>query len=91
MRALRFSDFAVGESFAVRAGDSEIELKLEAADELPQQVREEGSFRLLFAGPPDPLLPQAIYAMKRGEETLEIFIVPIAREPDGIRYEAIFN
>jgi hypothetical protein len=38
----------------------------------------------------DPILPQAIYAFRNGGVTLEIFVVPIARDQDGTRYEAIF-
>lgn len=39
-----------------------------------------------------PVLPQRIYALEN--ETLgrlEIFLVPIGADKDGVRYEAIFN
>jgi hypothetical protein len=49
-------------------------------------------FSLVFAGPLDPQLPQATYALaheRLGE--LAIFLVPIARDADGVRYEAVFG
>jgi hypothetical protein len=54
----------------------------------PQQER----FALVFRGPGQPLLPQAIYRFEHdemGEFTL--FIVPVRQEEDGIYYEACFN
>ena len=48
-------------------------------------------FSLLFKGP-KPVLPQRIWALEN--ETLgrlEIFLVPIGADVDGVRYEAIFN
>src|SRR5690349_8598029 len=49
-------------------------------------------FSLVFLGPADPVLPQSIYAFE-GERLgrSELFIVPIGRDPSGIRYEAAFN
>jgi hypothetical protein len=50
------------------------------------------SFSILFAGPADPLLPQRIYRVANdamGE--FDLFMVPVARESDGYRYQAIFN
>ena len=45
-------------------------------------------FRLIFQGPPEQTLPQAIYTLDHdGLGTLDIFFVPIAPG----RYEAIFN
>jgi hypothetical protein len=48
-------------------------------------------FSLLFVGPPDPVLPQATYLLGHpalGE--LPIFLVPVGRDADGARYEAVF-
>ena len=48
-------------------------------------------FSLLFRGPGEPVLPQRIYSLRHDAlGALEIFIVPVARQPDGMRYEAIF-
>lgn len=49
-------------------------------------------FSLFFRGPLAYLLPQATYHLlhdKMGE--MDIFIVPVGKEPDGFRYEAVFN
>ena len=98
----------VGVSFATAAGDDVIPLRLEDVTPLPSprrrsltgkivpveagMVRRE-PFSLMFVGPPDPVLPQAIYRMtapEAGETPLEIFIVPLGPEDGGIVYQAIF-
>jgi hypothetical protein len=93
MRELRLEDFsaAVGETFSVELDGTAVPLSLAAAQELPRMVREAGSFRLDWLGPSEPMLPQAIYRMRRGEETFEMFIVPVAKDGAGVHYEAIFN
>lgn len=92
MRACTWDDFAnaTGAAYAVTVGEGSVELTLEQAAETASAGREGGSFRLEFRGPSAPVLPQAIYPFRRGEEALEIFIVPIASDAEGTRYEAIF-
>ena len=92
MRALTWEEFAgaEGTAYEVAAGEARYQLTLDRAAELPSAGREGGSFRLEFLGPPEPVLPQAIYPFLKGDEEYEIFIVPVAREPVGIRYEAVF-
>lgn len=49
-------------------------------------------FSLVLAGPADRLLQQSTVPLTHdvlGE--LELFLVPIGRENDGFRYEAVFN
>ena len=49
-------------------------------------------FSLLFRGPRSPVLPQHIYALDHPElGRLEIFLVPVREDRDGVEYEAIFN
>ncbi|HYE26932.1 MAG TPA: hypothetical protein VEA61_01680 [Allosphingosinicella sp.] len=93
MRELHFDEFAdcVGETYELISGDRRLPLTLEAAQPLPRSLRESGSFRLAFRGPYEPILPQAIYRLERNGEGYDIFIVPIARDPAGTQYEAIFN
>ena len=81
---------ALGEPFAIDAGAGAVELVLVEASELPRSARSGGGFRLEFSGPADPLLPQAIYTMRRADEAHDIFIVPIARTAEAARYEAVF-
>jgi hypothetical protein len=50
------------------------------------------SFSLIFRGAPTFYLQQHIYTLAHEQlGTLDIFLVPVARESDGFRYEAIFN
>jgi hypothetical protein len=92
LREFRFADFSEreGEIFRVAAGDGEVEMELDLALAVPGSRREGGGFKLEFLGPAQPLLQQATYAFEKAGERFEIFIVPIAREGDRLRYEAIF-
>ncbi len=50
------------------------------------------SFSLIFQGPPEPLLNQHIYTMEHEEiEPLSLFMVPVARDANGVRYAVVFN
>lgn len=75
---------------AVESGGApEIELV-----EVSEEVRGGGSrrFSIVFRGAPDFFLPQRTYPLSHerlGE--FELFLVPIGREADGYRYEAVFN
>ena len=92
MRELTWDDFAdaAGSSYTIETGIGPLELTLDRVEQLAPGVRAAGSFRLEFLGPLDPTLPQAIYPLDDGNEVLEIFIVPVAREAAGMRYEAVF-
>ena len=49
-------------------------------------------FSLLFRGPKEPILPQRIYPLENEAlGRLEIFLVPVGANADGVQYEAIFN
>ncbi len=49
-------------------------------------------FSIVFRGPGDILLPQAIYRVEHDQiGTFDLFIVPIGRDTAGLRYEAVFN
>jgi len=94
MAGLRLEDFAhlIGETWDIDAGDGRsVPLRLDVAEALPRAVRPEGGFRLEWVGPAEPLLPQANYRFTRDGGACEMFIVPVAREAAGLRYEAIFN
>ena len=46
----------------------------------------------MLRGPVDPLLPQGVYRI--GHQALGehgIFVVPIGRDAEGTRYEAVFT
>ncbi len=49
-------------------------------------------FSVLFRGPRTPVLPQRIYRLEHdrmGE--LDLFVVPIGPDEEGLRYEAVFT
>lgn len=49
-------------------------------------------FSVLFRGPRNVVLPQAIYRVEHERlGALEIFLVPIGPDGQGMRYEAVFN
>ena len=92
MQGPTVSDFAgrVGKPFDVQVAGRRLALVLEAVQELPRTARQGGSFRLEFLGPPDPMLAQGIFPFRIGGDRFDIFIVPLARDQRGTRYEAIF-
>ena len=72
-----------------------IDLILVAVNGRPSEPNEEAGmerFSAMFSGPPDFFLPQQIYRVAHPEMgEFEIFLVPIGREADGFRYEAVYN
>ena len=81
--------------FLLRAEPLTIEVKLTEAEPIgsprPDAARRQ-PFSLVFTGPQQPLLPQAIYRLEHPEMgELDIFLVPIGSDPEGTRYEAVFN
>lgn len=90
MTALRLSDFTTGTTYEVAAGEAVFPFTLDKTQALSDSGREGGAFRLEFVGPEAPILPQSIYRFARDAAEHEIFIVPIAQAPGGVRYEAIF-
>jgi len=50
------------------------------------------NFSLLFRGPLQPLLPQQIYPVEHAAlGSFDLFIVPIQRDAQGLKYQAVFN
>src|SRR5581483_3549089 len=49
-------------------------------------------FSLFFRGPREPYLQQSIYSLQHDKlGTIELFLVPVGIEQDGIQYECAFN
>jgi hypothetical protein len=90
---LSLADFEgfVGEPHEIVFADGTLPVVLEKAQALPRSMREAGAFRLEWRGPSDPILAQAIYRFRRGEQLFDMFIVPVGRDERGALYEAIFN
>ncbi len=97
MDALSLARFAplCGEPFAlsVDAAPPLLSATLVEAQALPQPAfngRE--PFSLIFAGPPAPALPQNIYRLAHARlPALDIFLVPVAADAAGVRYQAVFS
>ncbi|HYW14827.1 MAG TPA: hypothetical protein VE891_01555 [Allosphingosinicella sp.] len=93
MRELRLDEFTgrEGEAFELLVGEESVPFTLSKVQPLRPSGREAGAFVLEWRGPSDPVLPQAIYTLRQGENLFEMFIVPLAKDGDGARYEAVFN
>jgi hypothetical protein len=80
---------------------SKVPLELKLVEATPYQAhfasqdRESATrspFSLVFQGSLEIELPQKIYTLEHAElGKLDIFLVPIARRQDGMRYEAVFT
>ncbi|MCA1618803.1 MAG: hypothetical protein LC795_05725 [Acidobacteria bacterium] len=86
----------LGSKFGVRLDTPRpVELELiEVKDYNPQPKESEGMerFSLYLQGPGDIMLNQGTFMLEHpslGE--LALFMVPIARDPQGFRYEVVFN
>lgn len=86
---------ALHTTFRVHCEDGrDVELLLVEVESVRSPSGGEGdeSFSILFAGSGDSLLPQQIYRVANDSMgQFDLFIVPVAQEPDGYRYQAIFN
>lgn len=72
-----------------------IDVMLVAVSSRPSEATEEQGmerFSVFFTSPPEFMLPQNTYRLvhpQMGE--FDLFLVPIARESTGFRYEAVYN
>jgi hypothetical protein len=67
-------------------------LTLASVEKLNGATAEHPGFSLIFRGPVSPALVQQIHTLEdAGAQAFDIFLVPVARAADGMRYEAIFN
>ena len=77
------------------SGDQPIELELyQVKGYLSQSHEQQGMerFSAFFRGPREPLLPQRVYALEHERMgAFELFLVPVAQDENGCRYEAVFN
>lgn len=93
MRVLKLDEFSgrEGQIYRIEGDEETLELKLIKVKAMPYADRDGGSFLLHWMGPKEPQLPQATYTIRHGDESYDIFIVPIAAGTDGTCYEAVFN
>lgn len=97
LQDLTHTQFAgwLNERFRIYADAASFDVELIRAEALGSH--HDGStrrepFSLVFRGPLEPVLPQRIYRLEHGGlGTLEVFLVPVGPDKDGMRYEAVFN
>lgn len=72
-----------------------VELKLISVTPRVNEPHEQAGmerFSVIFSGPPDFFLPQQIYRVVHPDMgEFEVFLVPIAQEANGFKYEAVYN
>lgn len=94
LQDVRLEHFAglVGETFRI-ALDDDAALKLVLTETTKTGGdRPDNAFSVVFKGPRDRPLGQRIYDVAHATlGTLPIFLVPIAEQPDGYLYEAVFT
>jgi hypothetical protein len=84
----------LGSPFQLECAATPLALELVEATESSRAWRATGrnAFSLLFRGPRQPVLPQRIYRLMHDRlGRLEIFLVPIGPDSEGMRYEAVFT
>ena len=76
-----------------RAGETALTLVVDGVWRCPYPtVRPVPGFSLFLRGPREARLSQGSVVLQHpAHGELEIFVTPIADEPAGIRYEAVFN
>jgi hypothetical protein len=63
-----------------------------ANETLPRAAERQERFSIVFRGPRDKLLQQGIYQMQHNQlGALELFLVPVGQDREGLYYEAVFN
>lgn len=84
-----------GETF--RDAETGAELRLVSVDDITKSAGHvpEGQrtpFSLMFRGPGETLLPQSIRTLSHdGLGELGLFLVPVAQDAEGYRYQAVFT
>lgn len=95
MQILSLNDFSdhIQHMFPVSVGDTRIILTLTELTELKGGLPGgRKPFSLIFRGPGQPLLPQAMYDFEHPlHGVIPIFIVPLEANADGVTYQAVFS
>ena len=91
-----FDSFAacLQQAFSLATEDSQIELTLVGVE--PHSTQRDSdkptAYSLVFQGPSEPVLPQRMYRLSHAQQgEFDLFIVPIAQDDAGVRYEAVFS
>ncbi|MDY7092534.1 MAG: hypothetical protein SX243_06115 [Acidobacteriota bacterium] len=85
----------VNEEVKVLAGAQTYDFEVVEASEMATASLGEsarGPFSVIFRGPQEPILPQAIYRVTHKDlGDLDLFLVPLGPDREGVRYEAVFT
>lgn len=84
----------IGDVFRLESEGGSVDLELREASEAGSQppAGRRAPFSIEFLGPPEPVLPQRIYALTHRElETFDLFLVPLGPDGGRMRYEAVFT
>lgn len=85
----------VGEGFDLDLGENGLAMTLVEVAPLPVHVfpgMMRAPFALLFRSASALVLPQRIYRLKNAAlGSLDVFLVPVARDATGTVYQAVFN
>ena len=85
-------DSHLGSSFRLHAEDSIVEVRLVECRSLSETDRKREPFSIVFRAPMETGLPQNTYRLEHDEMgSLDLFIVPIGPDSEGMRYEAVFT
>lgn len=97
VQLLHYEDFGphVNSTFALQLGGTSMDLALAEATRqvvrpFPGMMRE--PFSLIFRSSSQIVLPQRMYVLKHpAMGSVDIFLVPVGRDPRGIVYQAVYN
>jgi hypothetical protein len=93
LESLTSEDFAarVGETFTAAGDGGTLNLTLVAVDLLPTPPEHRQQFSLELRDDAHLHLPQQTFSVEHAElGTFDLFMVPVGRDAEGIRYQAIF-
>src|SRR5215470_19230962 len=81
-----------GSKFTMDCGNTgAVELTLDSVSDLGSSARHI-QFSMVFSGPQNAPLKQGIYRLEHSElGALDLFLVPIGSDKNGVQYEAIVN
>ncbi len=96
LEKLQRSDFEqlVGQEFFLATEGKELPMRLLEASQLGQTSGnpDRTPFALLFRGPNEQPLNQGMFEFRHPRiGRLSLFLVPIGPDPEGLRYEVVFN
>ena len=97
MRIVSLEEFAAAanQGFDLSLGESSTPLTLVEMKPLPVQPypgMTRAPFSLIFRGASPVVLPQKLYSLNNATlGRLDLFLVPVGRDREGVLYQAVFN